>query len=88
MDTGVIDRPARPGDSELIELNTSGDSKLIWNPDNADETEAARALFDTLKRKGHLAYKVVGKEGDKGEVLRDFDPHAGRIIMAPRMVGG
>lgn len=84
----VQTRELQPGDGELVEMNISGDSKLIWNPDNADERTAAKAMFDSLKAKGHLAYKVEGKEGEKGEVLKEFDPYAGRIIMAPRMVGG
>lgn len=72
---------------ELIELNETGDTKLIWDTDNPDEVEAAKAMFDKLKKKGYLAY-AVNKKGDKGEVLTEFDPEAERIILAPQMKGG
>lgn len=35
----------------------------------------------------HLAYRVTAGD-QKGEVVRQFDPQAGRIIMAPPMAGG
>jgi hypothetical protein len=72
---------------ELRVMDRKGDSKHIWNPENADEVAAARTLFDELKRKGHMAYKVIG-DGSKGEQLAAFDPNAGKIILAPPMQGG
>jgi hypothetical protein len=44
-------------------------------------------MFDTLKEKRYLAY-TVSEDGTKGEVIREFDPEAGAIIMAPQVVGG
>ena len=72
---------------ELCVLDASGDTKTIWNPDNPDEVEAARRTFDSLRAKGYLAYSVKG-DGDKGEVLREFNPGLGKIIMAPPLAGG
>lgn len=74
--------------STLHVLDTTGDTKLIWDRNNEDEVSAARKMFDDLKRKQFMAYKAEGKEGKKGEVIHNFDPDAERIIMAPRMVGG
>lgn len=66
----------------------AGDTRVMWDPDNADEVEAARAAFDKLRgEKKFVAYKVA-EPGDKGEVIREFDPQAGKIILAPPMVGG
>lgn len=64
-----------------------GDSRTIWNPENQDEVDAAKTTFTTLKKRGYLAYKVDQK-GEKGEVIQEFDPQAGRIIMSPPLVGG
>lgn len=72
---------------ELITLDKSGDTKIIWDPDNPAEVEAAKATFDSLKKKGYLGYKV-DRKGEKGEVLKSFDPEAEKLIMAPQMVGG
>lgn len=74
--------------AEMAIMSRDGDSKLIWDKDNPDEVENARRTFDELKKKGFIAYKVEGRKGEKGEVLRAFDPDAERLIMAPPMVGG
>ena len=74
--------------SELLVLDQTGDTKLIWDRNNRDEVDAARELFGKLKKKGHLAYTVRGEKGDKGDVIQEFDPTAERIIMSPRLIGG
>lgn len=65
-----------------------GDTKVMWDSDNADEVAAAKKTFDDLRAKGFLAFKVVGKAGDKGEQITKFDPEAERLIMTPPMRGG
>ncbi len=72
---------------ELIALDETGDTKLIWDEDATDEVEAAKATFDRLRKKGYVAYSV-NKKGDKGEVLTEFDPTAEKIILAPQLKGG
>jgi hypothetical protein len=66
---------------------TSGDTKLVWNSDDAIEVEAARRSFDFLRGKGFASFKVAG-EGRRGEQIREFSPEAGALIMAPQMSGG
>lgn len=73
--------------SELVILDQTGDTKVMWSKDNQDEVDAAKETFSRLKKKGYWAY-AVKKNGDKGEVVQDFDPDAEKLIMAPRMVGG
>ena len=68
-------------------LDRSGDIKLIWNAERQDEIDAAESMFDEMRCKGYLAYKV-DDEGDQGEVIREFDPETERIIMSPPMQGG
>ena len=66
---------------------TGGDTKLIWNSRNADETENARRTFDDLKKKGFAAF-AVKRDGEKGEQIFKFDAEAEKIIMVPQMRGG
>lgn len=73
---------------EIAKMDGTGDTKLMWSRDNADEISAARKMFDDLKAKRFVAYSVKGKDGEKNEIIRDFDPESERIIMSPPMVGG
>ena len=72
---------------EMAVMDGTGDSKIIWSEDSQDEIDAARATFDSLRKKGYLAYSV-NKKGDKAEVLDRFDPSAEKIIMSPQLKGG
>lgn len=76
------------GKGEIAILDYTGDTKLLWTVGNQVEMDAAKEMFDKLRGKGYLAYKVVGTDGAKGEQITAFDPEAGRIIMAPAMKGG
>lgn len=87
MEAQVESAPSRPFTGTLCVLDRTGDTKVIWDSKNADEVAAAKAAFDTLKKKGFLAY-TVSKDGSKGEVIREFDETAERIIMSPPMQGG
>lgn len=72
---------------ELCVLDPSGDLKHIWDPDNDDEVEEIRKLFNSLKAKRYLIYRVK-KGGEKGETMNSFDPSAGKLIAVPAVVGG
>lgn len=72
---------------EMIVLDETGDTKLIWDCEKQDEVDAAKKMFSDMKKKGYIAYKV-DRKGDKGEIMDSFDPEAEKIIMAPQMKGG
>ena len=72
---------------EMAVMDETGDTKLIWNEDNDVEVEAARTMFNSLKKKGYVGYSV-DKKGETGTLLTEFDPAAEKIIMAPQMKGG
>lgn len=73
---------------EMALMGIAGDTKHMWNPDNADEVKAAKKVWDDLVgKKRFLGFKVK-KDGEPGEQLREFDPKAGKLIIAPPMVGG
>lgn len=77
-----------PGQSIMAVMDRTGDTKIIWSRDNADEVANARRTFDDLTKKGYTAFRVEGKDGRQGEKMTTFDPEAERIIFAPRMQGG
>lgn len=64
-----------------------GDIKTIWDSSKKEEVKMAKEQFDKLKKEGYIAFKVK-KDGSKGEVMKDFDPDAEKIILAPKMQGG
>jgi hypothetical protein len=72
---------------ELRVMDRTGDAKVIWDSTKPDEVAAAKDTYDSLKKKGYMAY-AVKKNGDKGELIHEFDQEAEKIILAPRMVGG
>lgn len=72
---------------ELCVLDETGDTRLIWEEGNQVEIDAAKRMFDDLRKKGYVAYSV-NKKGDKGEVITEFDPSLEKLILAPQMRGG
>ena len=68
-------------------LCSRGDTKTTWNPDNEDETAAAKATYETLKKKGYQAFRTTSS-GEKSTRLESFDPKAGVILMVPQLKGG
>jgi len=65
----------------------AGDLKVVWDPDNTDETDQAEKTFDEMIAKGFTAY-AVDRKGEKAEVIQKFDPDADALILAPRVIGG
>lgn len=72
---------------EIAVMDGTGDTKITWNTDVAIEVENARSQFNALRGKGYAAYRVRG-DGEPGEIMNHFDPHAGMMIMHPAMQGG
>ena len=72
---------------EIAILDNTGDSKVMWDKNNSDETEAAEEQFNALIKKGFTAY-AVKKDGEKGGKITSFDADAGKIIMVPKIIGG
>jgi hypothetical protein len=64
-----------------------GDARLTWSRNNPHEVEAARSMWDKLKKDGFLGYRVKA-DASKGEVIDKFDEYAEKLIMAPPLVGG
>jgi hypothetical protein len=73
---------------EMRILSEKGDLRVTWNARDADEVAAARSQFEELRNRGFMAYAVVPGEGGRGEQVREFDPNAQKLILAPPMAGG
>lgn len=72
---------------EMRILATTGDNKIMWDPSNDDEVEAAESMFDDLISKGFTAYSVK-KDGEKGRKVTTFKSSAGKLILVPAIAGG
>jgi hypothetical protein len=66
----------------------TGDTRIMWDPRNSDEVKIAKAAFDSAKKRKMLAYSVDENGGKTGEVIREFDPQLGKIIMTKQLAGG
>jgi hypothetical protein len=67
----------------------TGDTRIMWSPDVADEVATAKAAFKEAKKKGMLAYAVDPESGGRtGEVLTEFDATKGKVIMVRQTQGG
>lgn len=72
---------------EIAILGRQGDVKQTWDKNKPDEVDAARTQFDSLRKRGYLAFEV-DKVGEKGKQIFDFNSNAERIILAAPMQGG
>lgn len=68
-------------------MDSSGDTKIIWDPNNEHEVGCARQTFDKLREKGFQAW-TVKPNGETDKRIDTFDPQLKAIIMVPRVVGG
>lgn len=76
---------ARP--MEINILDQSGHIKQIWDRDVKDEVKMARKTFERMIAKGYAAFRVK-KNGEQGEKIKEFDPDAEKMILAPNLRGG
>ena len=66
----------------------AGDLKVIWDPENQDEVCAAKEQFDSLRKKGYMAWNVggLGKKGDNE--IKEFGPDLEKMIITPPVKKG
>ncbi len=83
----ATETPAAGSRGTLCVLDHTGDTRLIWDSRRPDEVAAAKEMFNSLRKKGYLAYKVKAS-GDPGEAITEFDADAEKIIMSPAARGG
>ena len=64
-----------------------GDTKIIFDSNNADEVENARRTFNELTQKGYSAFSVK-RDGEKGKRLSEFDAEEEKMILTMPLKGG
>jgi hypothetical protein len=69
----------------IAQLNHKGDTKYTWNRKNKAECDAAREHFESLLKKGFLAFKVT-RMGCKGSQVGDFNPNSGKYLFTSPMM--
>ena len=69
-----------------IVMDRSGDSRHVFNPDDAQDLVKAEQRFYELTKVGFTAAVRTGP----GQVLqiRSFDPNAEETVFFPALVGG
>ena len=73
---------------EIIILSQSGDEKVAWDKEDPESVKVARKKFlEFLAERKGMAIRL-GPDGQKGEMITDFDPDAERLLLMPMIVGG
>jgi hypothetical protein len=65
-----------------------GDKRLIWRADDKESKAKAIEEFKERLKKGWLAFKLNPEDPHKGEMLREFDESAEKIVMTPPVAAG
>jgi hypothetical protein len=86
--TGALFADIPEGKCCMAVMGKAGDSKYMWDPNNTVESEIAEKTFKEYRKKGYLAFKVTGKDGERGDQMTEWDARAGRVIFVPAMAGG
>lgn len=68
-------------------LGRTGDTEIRWDPVTGEGLQTAERTFEEKTGRGYLAF-VEGPDGEGSNMIRAFDPQAGSIVLAPRLVGG
>lgn len=87
MEPGRQEEFVEDAKHQLLILNHTGHAHHIWDPSRPAEVEAARAMFDSLRAKGYVAY-TVKEDHTPGDSMREFNPQAGKVILRPGVAGG
>jgi hypothetical protein len=69
-----------------IVMDTSGDTRHQFNPDDPSAVAEAERRFTKLTEAGFIAAKRTGI--GTSELIREFDPTAQETVFIPRLRGG
>ena len=70
-----------------IVMNQRGDSRYEFDADSSVALAQAEQQFRTLTGKGFAAI-ALGRDGEPGTRLKEFDPAAQETIFIPQLQGG
>lgn len=69
-----------------IVMDTTGDTRTIFDPADGSAVREAEARFERLLRHGYTAATRNGS--GPATIVRSFDPAAEETLFYPRLVGG
>jgi len=69
----------------FLVLDPNGHTRTAWNPDDLQEVDEARRIFEALLKRGYRAFR-----GGDGESLprERFDPREEETLLVPPIRGG
>ena len=70
-----------------IVMDQSGDTRHEFDPANVDAVMRAEERYRSLTRKGFRAV-ALGKDGEPGALMRDFDAGVEQTLFIPQLQGG
>lgn len=77
------------GFSMLSIPDTTGDTRIMWNPRDKADVALAEDSFKNARAKGMLVYLVSPESGEStGEVVTSFPKKEGKLIAVKPIQGG
>ena len=65
----------------------NGYRTMTWDPETREGQAEAEAVFLRYTAQGYLSYRL-NPSGTSGQIVKNFDPQAERLVLAPQMAGG
>jgi len=75
------------GSGSMSVLGLEGDMEIKWDVGNMDQVATAQETFNKFRSKGYAAFRV-GRSGQRGEQITEFNATHERILLVPPMQGG
>ena len=70
-----------------IVMDRSGDTRHEFDATDSIQLADAKARFLSLTAEGFTAV-ALGREGEPGILMREFDPNTEQTLFIPRLQGG
>ena len=67
-----------------------GDKRVVWDSGSLAEIQAAKEMFDNLRKEGLMPFRVGVGGKASAEEMTEFDPLAEQVLFLPgkRLVAG
>lgn len=72
--------------NEFKFLDQNGHTTTAWDPENGEELERARSIYEALLRRGYRAFGI--EEHGEARALERFDPSETETLFVPPIQGG
>ena len=70
-----------------IVIDQTGDTRHTFDPSDYDSLQQAERRFRKLTGEGFRAVSL-GRDGEPGSLVREFNPTAERTLFIPQLQGG